>query len=159
MTRKIIGNERGSVMSIALLFLILLTSLVMFMSRSSTTNVQIAGNEKAAAVAFYAADAGAYASAKVVGKAVIGRRGVLLLRRELLSRSISGQPTGICDGEAGINKTGAKNEEPIHLHHPIDHVGDTNQSIYQEYRKGWSHFHNLACSHDSFNQLLCLNCG
>jgi hypothetical protein len=70
MTRKIIGNERGSVMSIALLFLILLTSLVMFMSRSSTTNVQIAGNEKAATVAFYAADAGAYASAKVVGKAI-----------------------------------------------------------------------------------------
>ena len=74
MTRKIIDNERGSVMSIALLFLILLTSLVMFMSRSSTTNVQISGNEKAATVAFYAADAGAYASAKMVGKAIdLGR--------------------------------------------------------------------------------------
>jgi len=74
MIDKIISNERGSVMSIALLFLILLTSLVMFMSRSSTTNVQISGNERAAAVAFYAADAGAYASAKVVGKAIdLGR--------------------------------------------------------------------------------------
>jgi hypothetical protein len=70
MLKNTIGNERGSVMTIALLFLILLTSLVMFISRSSTTDVQIAGNEKAAAVAFYAADAGAYSSAKIVGKAI-----------------------------------------------------------------------------------------
>ena len=67
MNNMIISNERGSVMSIALLFLILLTSLVMFISRSSTTDVQIAANERAAAIAFYAADAGAYGSAKVVG--------------------------------------------------------------------------------------------
>ena len=70
MIKNIINNERGSIMTIALLFLILLTSLVMFMSRTSTTDVQIAGNERAAAIAFYAADAGAYSSAKIVGKAI-----------------------------------------------------------------------------------------
>lgn len=57
-------------MNIALLFLILLTSMVIFMSRVSTTDVQISGNEKAQTTAFYAADAGAYGSAKVVGRAI-----------------------------------------------------------------------------------------
>lgn len=57
-------------MNIALLFLILLTTMVIFMNRVSTTDVQISANEKAQAIAFYAADAGAYGSAKFVGKAM-----------------------------------------------------------------------------------------
>lgn len=70
MLKSVVGNNRGSVINIALLFLILLTTLVLFMSRVSTTDVQIAGNEKAQTTAFYAADAGAYGSAKFVGKAL-----------------------------------------------------------------------------------------
>ncbi len=57
-------------MNIALLILILLTTLVIFMNRVSTTDVQISANEKALTTAFYAADAGAYGSAKFVGKAL-----------------------------------------------------------------------------------------
>ena len=57
-------------MNIALLILILLTTLVIFMNRVSTTDVQISANEKALTTAFYAADAGAYGSAKFVGKAI-----------------------------------------------------------------------------------------
>ena len=40
------------------------------MNRVSTTDVQISANEKAQTSAFYAADAGAYGSAKFVGKAL-----------------------------------------------------------------------------------------
>lgn len=68
MLKSVVGNNRGSVINIALLFLILLTTMVIFMSRVSTTDVQIAANEKAFTTAFYAADAGAYGSAKFVGK-------------------------------------------------------------------------------------------
>ena len=64
----ILDNNRGSVMSIALLMLVLLTTIVIFMSRSSTTDVQISANERYSTTAFYVADAGAYGQAKVVGK-------------------------------------------------------------------------------------------
>lgn len=68
MLKNILGNNRGSVMNIALLMLVLLTTMVIFMSRTSITDVEIAGNEKALTSAFYAADAGAYGSAKLVGR-------------------------------------------------------------------------------------------
>lgn len=63
---SVFANERGSVMNIALLILIMLTMIVVFMSRTSTTNVQIATNERLSATAFFGADSGAYAGAKIV---------------------------------------------------------------------------------------------
>jgi len=67
MIKVVLGNDRGSVMNIALLILIMLTMIVMFMSRTSTTNVQIATNERLATTAFFGADGGSYAGPKVVG--------------------------------------------------------------------------------------------
>lgn len=66
MSSAFIANERGSVMNIALLILIMLTMIVVFMSRTSTTNVQIATNERLATAAFFGADSGAYGGAKIV---------------------------------------------------------------------------------------------
>jgi len=67
---SIITNNRGSVMNISLLVLVLLTLIVIFMSRTSTTDVQIASNEKFTTTAFYNADAGAYGFTKVLRKAL-----------------------------------------------------------------------------------------
>lgn len=70
MTAAIFGNERGSVMNIALLILILLTLIVIYMSRSATTDLAISINKKSSTTAFLNADAGAYSSAKIVGRAL-----------------------------------------------------------------------------------------
>lgn len=56
--RFLINNQRGSILNIALLILMTLTLVVIYMSRSTTTDVKIAANEKAERVRFYSADGG-----------------------------------------------------------------------------------------------------
>lgn len=54
----VVNNQRGSVINVALLILLLLAVIGFAVSQTSTTDVKIAGNFKAAQLAFYAAEAG-----------------------------------------------------------------------------------------------------
>ena len=54
----ILNNERGSVLIIAVLMLVLLTIIGISATNTTTTDLQIAGNEKTHRIAFYAAEAG-----------------------------------------------------------------------------------------------------
>lgn len=64
MTRRVLKNEKGSVLNVALLILMLLALLTISLSRSTRTEVKIASNYKLQTVAFYAAEAAqAYAIA------------------------------------------------------------------------------------------------
>jgi len=60
MTRGLVffRNERGSVLNIALLILLILALAAVFMSRTGTTDVKITGNLKATKARFYEADRG-----------------------------------------------------------------------------------------------------
>jgi Tfp pilus assembly protein PilX len=62
----ILGNERGSVLVIALMVLVLLTIIGIAATTTTTTHIQIAGNQKIHDMAFYAAEAGIE-----VGRAVL----------------------------------------------------------------------------------------
>lgn len=53
-----VDNQRGSVINVALLILLLLTVVGFAVSQTSTTDVKISGNYRAAQLAFYAAEAG-----------------------------------------------------------------------------------------------------
>ena len=55
---QILTNDRGSVLIIALLVLVLLTIIGISATNTTTTDIQIASNEKVHSMAFYAADAG-----------------------------------------------------------------------------------------------------
>lgn len=68
--RRILFNQRGSIINLALLMIVLLSMIVIYMSNSTTVNVEIAANEKYFTTAFFNADSGAYGSAKVVGRAI-----------------------------------------------------------------------------------------
>jgi hypothetical protein len=62
----LIGNEKGSVLTIALLILIVLTLLVIYMSRTTTTDIQVTNNMKFYNMAFYNADNGVFTSTKAI---------------------------------------------------------------------------------------------
>lgn len=62
----IIANERGSVLNIALLILMILTLAGIYLSQSTTTSVKIAGNEKSYQNMFYTADSGVDLAAELV---------------------------------------------------------------------------------------------
>ena len=53
-----LNNEKGSVLIIAVIFLMLLTVLGAFATTTSTIEVQISGNDKISKMVFYAADSG-----------------------------------------------------------------------------------------------------
>ena len=61
-----VNNQHGSVLNVALLFLILITLIVIFLSRSSTTDVKIATNVKMEKARFYEADEGVDAGSEIV---------------------------------------------------------------------------------------------
>jgi type II secretory pathway component PulK len=65
-------NEKGSVLVVALVILVLLT--IIGISATTTTNIetQIAGNEKSQKIAFYVADSGVPAAAKVISMVMEG---------------------------------------------------------------------------------------
>ena len=54
----IINNRKGSIVNLALMMMLLLTLIAISMSKISTTDVKIAGNEKLHETAFYQADGG-----------------------------------------------------------------------------------------------------
>ena len=56
--RFLFNNEKGSILNISLLILISLTLIVIYLSRSSSTDVKIASNEKQKRIRFYNADSG-----------------------------------------------------------------------------------------------------
>jgi len=61
-----ISNQRGSVINIALLILLLLTLLGIGFSRNSVTDIKISGNERLRQTALYAADGGTEAGGRLV---------------------------------------------------------------------------------------------
>jgi Tfp pilus assembly protein PilX len=69
-TILLLKNEQGSVMVIALLVLIVLTLVGIGANRTTTTDIQIAANEKFHKVAFFNADAGVYATPKLISSAI-----------------------------------------------------------------------------------------
>ncbi|MBU0728193.1 MAG: hypothetical protein KKE17_11640 [Proteobacteria bacterium] len=66
---RVLQNEKGSVLNIALLVLLTLTLIVIYMSQTTTTEIEIAANEKFYNMSFYNADAGVYASGKTIDMA------------------------------------------------------------------------------------------
>jgi len=55
--RRILGGQRGSVINVALLILILLTLLGITFVELSSTDIKVAGNDRTTKMAFYAAEA------------------------------------------------------------------------------------------------------
>ena len=53
-----LNNEKGSVLLIAVVFLLLLTVIGIFATTTSTIEIQISGNDKIQKMVFYAADSG-----------------------------------------------------------------------------------------------------
>jgi len=66
----LLENEKGSVMVVALMVLVILTIIGIGANRTTTTDIQIAANQKFHKVAFYNADAGVYATPKLVSSAI-----------------------------------------------------------------------------------------
>ncbi len=62
----LVANQRGSVINIALLILLLLTLLGLAFSRNTVTDIKISGNDRLRQTAFYAADGGATTGARLV---------------------------------------------------------------------------------------------
>lgn len=63
-------DEQGSVMVVALLVLIILTVIGIGANNTTSTDIQIAANEKFHKLAFYNADAGVYATPKLISDAI-----------------------------------------------------------------------------------------
>jgi len=63
-------NEEGSVIVVALMILVVLTIIGISATDTTTVELQIATNDKFHKIAFYHADAGVYAIAKVASQAV-----------------------------------------------------------------------------------------
>ena len=71
----IINNNRGSVINVALLILILIFLVGIGLSKISTTDIKIAGNMKTAAETFYEADAGLDAASELAELNVVCPKG------------------------------------------------------------------------------------
>jgi hypothetical protein len=71
-TAVLLRSEKGSVMVVALLVLIILTIIGIGANNTTSTDIQIAANEKFHKVAFYNADAGVYGTPKIVSSAIDG---------------------------------------------------------------------------------------
>jgi hypothetical protein len=69
---SVIRNDRGSALIVALLCLVLLTLIGIGATNTTTTDIQIAKNEKFHKVAFYHADSGVYGTPKLISSAVDG---------------------------------------------------------------------------------------
>ena len=67
---NLIENEEGSALIVALLCLVLLTLIGIGATNTTTTDIQIAANEKFHKVAFYHADSGVYTSPKLITEAI-----------------------------------------------------------------------------------------
>lgn len=65
-----IQNEDGLVLILALFVLILLTIVGIAATNTSTIDLQIAANDKASKIAFYHADAGVYATPKLISATI-----------------------------------------------------------------------------------------
>ena len=72
-TGAIITNQRGSVIIIAMIMLVLLTIIGVSATNTSNTEVQIATNEQLHKIAFYAADGGTEAGIKLLHQNIIER--------------------------------------------------------------------------------------
>ncbi len=69
-TAAIIEDEKGSALIVVLLVLVILTLIGIGANDTTTTDIQIAANEKHHKVAFYHADAGVYATPKLISEAI-----------------------------------------------------------------------------------------
>ena len=71
--KRLVGNEEGTVLIIALLMLVLLTVIGISASTISNIELQVAGNEKFYKIALYAADGGTEAGAELLEKNIEAR--------------------------------------------------------------------------------------
>lgn len=68
----ILRSEEGSALIVALLVLVLLTLVGIGANNTTSTDMQIAANQKFHKMAFYHADAGVYATPKLISEAIDG---------------------------------------------------------------------------------------
>ena len=102
-----LNNERGSVLVIAVLVLILLTIIGISATITTTTDLQIAGNEKTHKISFYAAEAGIEAGRAVLNglkNADSGNWNNLLAGNNLV-----GQPAGTTTLDGVLDNSGGRN--------------------------------------------------
>ena len=71
--KRLVGNEEGTVLIIALLMLVLLTVIGISASTISNIELQVAGNEKFYKIALFAADGGTEAGAELLEKNIEAR--------------------------------------------------------------------------------------
>ena len=72
MMPRMLGNENGSALIVTLLVLAILTLVGIGANNTASTDIQIAANEKFHKMAFYHADAGVYATPKLISSAIDG---------------------------------------------------------------------------------------
>jgi hypothetical protein len=70
MTPRVLRNEDGSALIVTLLVLAILTLIGIGASNTTSTDIQIAANEKFHKMAFYHADAGVYSTPKLISSAI-----------------------------------------------------------------------------------------
>lgn len=63
---RILNNDKGSILLVSLLIMMLLTMIGIYASTTSTTEIKIAGNEKVHKMTFYAADGGTEAGSELL---------------------------------------------------------------------------------------------
>ena len=103
---NLLNNERGSVLIIAVLMLVLLTIIGISATNTTTTDLQIAGNEKTHRIAFYAAESGIEAGRAVLNglkNADSGNWDNLLAGNDLV-----GQPSGTTTLDAVLDSAGGR---------------------------------------------------
>lgn len=66
-------NENGSTLIVAVLILLLCTTIGIFATNTSTIEIQISGNDKFHKITFYGADSGIYTVPKVISQAINDR--------------------------------------------------------------------------------------
>jgi len=70
MMRQTLRNENGSALIVTLLVLVILTLVGIGANNTTSTDIQIAANQKFHKMAFYHADAGVYATPKLISSAI-----------------------------------------------------------------------------------------
>ncbi len=105
--KLMLKNEDGSIIVISLVVLVLLTMLGIWANNTSTIELQIAGNEKAQKIVFYAADAGIQAGRAALNDLKVGDRGnwdKLLQGSELVGHAGISTLDGVIEEGAGNDR-------------------------------------------------------
>ncbi len=126
MMTRFFRNAKGSVLNVALLLLIMLSLIVIFLSRASMTNMKIANYDKQSKISFHNADGGT-------------EMGTMLIEENL------GCPYGFSQNPAGSGQTTIGNVKIMNTRfwmHPLPpEPSDTSRDIYYPVNYGDSDPH------------------